>query len=308
MSKLVLLTGFLGAGKTTFLNHILEEFADTKVGLIVNEFSGTGVDGALIRQDIPGAQMIELNNGSIFCACIKGSFVESLIDLAGRELDYVFVEASGLADPSSITSILDQIRSLSGASYDYCGAICLVDALHFPKYLDILVALSRQVEYSRAIILNKTDLVGEEQLVQVEASIRAINPTAAIRRTTYAQVSLRELLAEGAPEEAAARETSNTESTRPVTVTLSTAEAVSPEALRRFLERIAPATYRVKGFCKTTGGMKNVSMVGSVLQMEDWGDAMGQTQLVIISSIGVRIFSEALAAAKECYSQPVELK
>ena len=87
MSKLVLLTGFLGAGKTTFLNHVLQEFSQEKIGLIVNEFSGTGVDGALIRHDIPGASMIELNNGSIFCACIKDSFVDSLIDLAGRNLD-----------------------------------------------------------------------------------------------------------------------------------------------------------------------------------------------------------------------------
>ena len=228
MSKLVLLTGFLGAGKTTFLNHVLQEFSQDKVGLIVNEFSGNGVDGALIRHDIPGAKMIELNNGSIFCACIKDSFVDSLIDLAGRNLDYVFVEASGLADPSSISSILDQIATLSGAVYDYCGAICLVDALYFPKYLKLLLALRRQVEYSRAVILNKADLVTEEQLSKVEQSIREINPKAALYRTTYANVSLREILSEGPQEEAAPQESSNTESSRPVTITLSTQEAIPP--------------------------------------------------------------------------------
>ena len=57
MNKLVLLTGFLGAGKTTFLNQILTEFSDSRVGLIVNEFSETGVDGALIRRDIPNSTM-----------------------------------------------------------------------------------------------------------------------------------------------------------------------------------------------------------------------------------------------------------
>ena len=77
--QLVLLTGFLGAGKTTFLNHILREYENSRVGMIVNEFSQTGVDGALIRRDIPGAEMVELNNGSIFCACIKDSFVDSLV-------------------------------------------------------------------------------------------------------------------------------------------------------------------------------------------------------------------------------------
>lgn len=308
MSKLVLLTGFLGAGKTTFLNHVLQEFSQEKIGLIVNEFSGTGVDGALIRHDIPGASMIELNNGSIFCACIKDSFVDSLIDMAGRDLDYVFVEASGLADPSSISSILDQIAALSGAVYDYCGAICLVDALYFPKYLKLILALRRQVEYSRAVILNKADLATEEQLTQVEQSIREINPRADIYRATYANVSLRDILAKGPQEEAAPQESSNTESSRPVTITLSTQEAVTPQALRQFLEEIAPSTYRVKGFCRTTEGAKNVSMVGTVCQMEDWGDALDQTQLVIISNVGVRIFSVTLEAAKHCFHSPVDLR
>ena len=308
MSKLVLLTGFLGAGKTTFLNRVLQEFSQEKIGLIVNEFSGTGVDGALIRHDIPGASMIELNNGSIFCACIKDSFVDSLIDMAGRHLDYVFVEASGLADPSSISSILDQIATLSGAVYDYRGAICLVDALYFPKYLKLLLALRRQVEYSRAVILNKADLVTEEQLSQVEQSIRAINPSAALYRTTYANVSLREILAGGPQEEAAPQESSNTESSRPVTVTLSTQEAVTPQALRQFLEEIAPSTYRVKGFCRTTEGTKNISMVGTVCQIEDWGEALGQTQLVIIPSVGIRIFSVTLEAAGRCFQSPVDLR
>ena len=73
---------------------MLQEFSQEKIGLIVNEFSGTGVDGALIRHDIPGASMIELNNGSIFCACIKDSFVDSLIDLAGRNLDLSLIHIS----------------------------------------------------------------------------------------------------------------------------------------------------------------------------------------------------------------------
>ena len=125
--QLVLLTGFLGAGKTTFLNHILREYENSRVGMIVNEFSQTGVDGALIRRDIPGAEMVELNNGSIFCACIKDSFVDSLVALGQQDLEYVFVEASGLADPSSIASILDQIRTFRGVDYYYRGAICLAD-------------------------------------------------------------------------------------------------------------------------------------------------------------------------------------
>lgn len=308
MSRLVLLTGFLGAGKTTFLNHILQEYGDQKVGLIVNEFSGFGVDGTLIRQDMPGARMIELNNGSIFCACIKDSFVNALFEFASRDLDYVFIEASGLADPSSISSILEQLRTLSGVAYEYCGAICLVDALHLQQYLKLLVALRRQVEYSRAIILNKIDLIDDVQSAALERTLSEINPHAAIYKTTYAQVSLRDILSHCAAEESAPRESSNTESTRPVTVTLSTNEAISPEKLSAFLTQVGPFTYRIKGFCKTTAGMKNVSMVGTICQIENWDNILAPTHLVVISSIGVRIISELLRAAEGCYTTPPEIK
>lgn len=308
MNQIVLLTGFLGAGKTTFLNHILQEFKDVRVGLIVNEFSRTGVDGALIRRDIPGASMVELNNGSIFCACIKDTFVESLIDMGKRELEYVFVEASGLADPSSIAAILDQIRTLSGVSYDYLGAVCLADALTFPQHVKVLVSLSRQVAYSRAVILNKADLADEQALCRAEEAIRAIKPDVPIYRTSYARISLRELLEATGAQAPAPQESTNTEQTRPMTATLTTREALPQEALERFLDAVAPFTYRIKGFCRTAQGPKAVSVVGTVVQVEDWPEEVPETQLVLISSVGVRLISEALQAAKGCFLEPIQLR
>ena len=306
--QLVLLTGFLGAGKTTFLNHILREYENSRVGMIVNEFSQTGVDGALIRRDIPGAEMVELNNGSIFCACIKDSFVDSLVALGQQDLEYVFVEASGLADPSSIASILDQIRTFRGVDDYYRGAICLADAQNFPKHAKVLVSLRRQVKYSHAVVLNKTDLVDEEGLARCEAAIREIQPDIPIFRTTYGQISLKEVLAERDRAMPAPEESTNTESTRPTTVTLSTTEVVSIEDLRTFLKTIAPFTYRIKGFCRTTDGTVDVSMVGEQFHMDQWPIGVSETQLVIISSVGVRIISETLQAAKSCFHEKFDLK
>lgn len=306
--QLVLLTGFLGAGKTTFLNHILREYENSRVGMIVNEFSQTGVDGALIRRDIPGAEMVELNNGSIFCACIKDTFVDSLVALGQRDLEYVFVEASGLADPSSIASILDQIRTFRGVDYNYRGAICLADAQNFPKHAKVLVSLRRQVQYSHAVILNKTDLVDEEGLARCEAAIREIQPDIPIFRTTYGQISLKEVLAERDRAMPAPEESTNTASTRPTTVTLSTTEVVSLEDLRTFLKTIAPFTYRIKGFCRTASGTVDVSMVGEQFHMDQWPIDVSETQLVIISSVGVRIISETLQAAKGCFHEKFDLK
>ena len=308
MNQLVLLTGFLGAGKTTFLNQILAEFSDCRVGLVVNEFSETGVDGALIRQDIPNTTMRELNNGSIFCACIKDSFVDSLIEMGRMGLEYIFVEASGLADPSSILSILEQIQTLSCVTYDYQGSVCLIDAQHFINHVKVLIALRRQVAHSRVVVLNKVDLVNQETLEKTINAIREINSEIPIHLATFAQISLRSILSEDGAEMPAPQETTNTESTRPTTVTLSTDEEVNLSALRNFLDKMGPVTYRVKGFCRTTDGPKSVSMVGTTCQITDWSSPVERTQLVLISSVGVRIISEALNAAKGCFQEPVDIK
>ena len=109
MNQIVLLTGFLGAGKTTFLNQILSEFSDSRIGLIVNEFSETGVDGALIRRDIPNTAMRELNNGSIFCACIKDSFVDSLIEMGRMDIDQILSQLSGEKQAGTESGSIDMI-------------------------------------------------------------------------------------------------------------------------------------------------------------------------------------------------------
>lgn len=127
--KLYVLTGFLGAGKTTLLLHLLEHFADKKIGVIQNEFGRLGVDGPRLRQD--GIEMVEINRGSIFCSCLKLSFVQALAELGKRDLDFLFVESSGLSDPSNIHEILSAVAELGVNSLQFCGVICLIDAVNF---------------------------------------------------------------------------------------------------------------------------------------------------------------------------------
>ncbi len=127
--KLYVLTGFLGAGKTTLLLHLLEHFADKKIGVIQNEFGRLGVDGPRLRQD--GIEMVEINRGSIFCSCLKLSFVQALAELGKRDLDFLFVESSGLSDPSNILEILSAVAELGVNSLKFCGVICLIDAVNF---------------------------------------------------------------------------------------------------------------------------------------------------------------------------------
>lgn len=308
MIQLVLLTGFLGAGKTTFLNHILEEYKDRKIGLIVNEFSETGVDGALVQTQNKEMDMIELTNGSIFCACIKDKFVDSLIELSKRDVEYAFIEASGLADPASISSILEGIAQHTVNKYQYCGSICLTDAVYFTKYVKILPALARQVEYGRAVIVNKIDLAEEAQIKEVEDKIQEIHPGIPVYKTTYGQVSMKDILSEGKEAGPEAKESTNTVETRPKTITLITEEPIPEKKLREFLDEITPNTYRVKGFVKTEEGAREVSSVGTYSAVREWPVQVSETNLVIISSVGISIVSKVLNASEKYFKEKVTLK
>ncbi len=102
--KLYILTGFLGAGKTTMLVNLLDKIgSERKIGIIQNEFGKLSIDGDIIRRgDI---EMIEIERGSIFCSCLKLNFVQALAEMASKGLEEVFVESSGLADPSNLQEI-----------------------------------------------------------------------------------------------------------------------------------------------------------------------------------------------------------
>src|SRR5690606_8883044 len=99
-------------GKTTLLTNILEDLSGEKVGVIMNEFGKVSIDGNIIRKD--GIELVELNRGSIFCSCLKISFAQAMMEMADRGLRYLFVESSGLADPSSIGEIMNAVKEFKG--------------------------------------------------------------------------------------------------------------------------------------------------------------------------------------------------
>ena len=189
-----ILTGFLGAGKTTLLNHILSNQDGLKVAVLVNEFGEIGIDNDLIvtTSDI----MVELSNGCI-CCTINGELVEAMDRLLAQpqRLDYVIVETTGLADPLPVA-----MTFLSSELRDECrldSIITLVDAENFS--LDLLTGDvgRRQIVYGDILLLNKTDLVSEERLKQVEHSLLHIKPDARILPCRRGNVPLGLLLSVG---------------------------------------------------------------------------------------------------------------
>ncbi|MBX3578827.1 MAG: GTP-binding protein [Rhizobiaceae bacterium] len=190
------LTGYLGAGKTTLLNRILSENHGRKYAVIVNEFGEIGIDNDLIVES--DEEIYEMNNGCV-CCTVRGDLirtVEGLMRRPGR-FDAILVETTGLADPVPVAQTFfmdDDVRSKTKLD----AVVALVDAKHLPLRLKDSKEAEDQIAFADVIVLNKTDLVTPEELANVEATVRAINPTAKIHRTSRSGVDLKEVLDRGA--------------------------------------------------------------------------------------------------------------
>ncbi|MEQ1952885.1 GTP-binding protein [Mesorhizobium sp. CN2-181] len=190
------LTGYLGAGKTTLLNRILSENHGKRYAVIVNEFGEIGIDNDLIVES--DEEIYEMNNGCV-CCTVRGDLVrvvEGLMKRPGR-FDAIVVETTGLADPVPVaqTFFMDEdVRKKTKLD----AVVALVDAKHLPLRLKDSREAEDQIAFADVVVLNKTDLVTPEELRDVEAAIRAINPAAKIHRTTRAGVDLTNVLDRGA--------------------------------------------------------------------------------------------------------------
>lgn len=258
--ELCIISGFFGAGKTTLLRNILEESLKLKAGVLVNEFGKISIDGILLKRE--GIEMKELTNGSIFCACKKADFMEALVNFSNYDIDVLFVENSGLGDPSEMPKILEQMTPHFKRPYRYNGSICVVDSTAFLDVLGILVAIENQVVVASRIILNKIDLLTPEKLDEVRCAVRALNPTAELHETTFGQVSAKMLLGTNYLP-AAERKCSNTTAKRPGSLVITSKGLFEEDKLRQLLEKTGPLSYRIKGFAPTHSGWKLVEYSGN---------------------------------------------
>ena len=184
MTKLYLITGFLGAGKTTFLHQFVRLFPDRRTAIVVNEFGKQGVDGTLLEDlDI---KMEEINNGSIFCACKIEQFEDALLRLQKENFDVIFVEASGLSDPTAVGTILRQRDKFP--DLEYAGAICLVDGARFMTVYKTARVCRMQLAISNMIIVNKCDIASREQLDEINTIVRAQKPNRPTFETTFGRI------------------------------------------------------------------------------------------------------------------------
>ncbi|XP_065834543.1 zinc-regulated GTPase metalloprotein activator 1A-like [Oscarella lobularis] len=193
------ITGFLGAGKTTLMMHVLKEQHGKRIAVVLNEFGeGKGIEESL-AVNVDGKmyeEWIELRNGCLCCA-VKDSGVlaiESLMEKRGK-FDYILLETSGLADPGPIATMFwldDAIES----DLFIDGIVTVVDLSHYEKQLteDTSELLMKQIALADLILLNKTDAVSEAERMRVERHIGETNGQATVHATHQCKIDVSVIL------------------------------------------------------------------------------------------------------------------
>ncbi len=304
-----LLTGFLGAGKTTLLNRILNGDHGLKVGVLVNDFGSVNIDAELIE----GVEenTIALSNGCVCCE-VRDDLVTSLEDLlsGNREVEYVLIEASGIADPEGV------VMTISDAKYDELlrldSVTCVVDAdglLDEGDNAPLMMLKLRQIGFSDLVILNKVDLVGPEQVELIENWIGQHLSRIRIVEAEHADVPLEVLLSVGRFDPAHTVRIGGEAQTATdlgfETWHFGTKDALSIDCLRQTIRKLPGSVYRTKGFVYSAERPEERLLIQSVgrrvtiTALGQWGERTPRTDIVVIGSeLDTRALRIALAA---CY-------
>jgi G3E family GTPase len=317
---ITLLTGFLGAGKTTLVNHILSSPNSGKIAVIVNEFGEIGIDGALVVR--ASEDMIELSNGCICCSG-KEDLFDTLYKLYQRKLgliephidfDRVLIETTGIADPTPLAQsfYIDMTLHLS---YRLDAIITLVDLMHIESQVDAAPEAQRQLAIADKIILNKRDLVSDEAYQRAHELVCNLNPLAPKQVASHGRLDAHELLDLNlfdSQTKAAAiaswmglhthgpdcvEHCGHTRTNGPViasvvAVSLREVRALNYDALMKFLwevsERYGADLYRVKGIVQFAGVQEPVvlhavqKVMSPLIYADAWPEGIPETRMVFI--------------------------
>jgi G3E family GTPase len=187
-TSVVLITGFLGSGKTTFLNRIINNFPkDLKLTVLMNEFGEIGIDGTLVEGD--DIDMMEISRGSIFCVCVKTDFIKGLYELNDKiKPDLLIIESTGVANPADLKRDLQ--LPIFANRFEFAEQFCIIDAPHFLEAFEVFASVEKQLSTSTVFIINKSDAADREIVGKIKDIIAEHHPAPRIFETTYADIPL----------------------------------------------------------------------------------------------------------------------
>ncbi|MGF7140567.1 GTP-binding protein [Roseimarinus sediminis] len=291
MIPFYLITGFLGSGKTTFLKHLLSTLGERhRIAIIQNEFAPTGIDGKLLQENSPDFQLVEINNGSVFCACQLSNFEATLLRLLEHyRPELVFLEASGLADPINMAEILQSPSLVSQMQLRHI--FCLADGENYFKGLKLITRFQHQLMIADTVIINKSDLVTPQNMAAIEEAISSKNPFAKIVQTRFGIFDFE-------PESQPVRKyvsIGQASGGRPplqVSVLRNNVRFSMPE-LEILFQEIAAQSIRAKGiFHLTTGETVSAQSVFENIEMKEIEVAPGPNELIVFGGFTPRELKE----------------
>ncbi len=279
----ILVTGFLGSGKTTLLKQILATYSAVKrIAVIQNEYAPAGIDGEDLSREGYPFRLVELNNGSVFCVCMLGTFLESLDQLVNHHKpELILLESSGLSDPVNIIELLYDERIRNRILLNHI--ISVADALHIEKGLAMMPRVRHQLMIADTLILNKSDLFNGN-MTSLRKRLKDLNPFAEIVETSYCKLNLDHCFSGHMQQHLAAKRfAGESPEGRPDinTAVLRTHDKIDITGLEALIHELVPGCMRIKGFVNLADGRTiGLQSVFGVTAYEDIHSYNGPTELV----------------------------
>jgi G3E family GTPase len=282
-----LITGFLGSGKTTFIQRAIDHLAGKcKTGIVQNEFAPASIEGKELRRTSNSDfDLLEINNGSVFCVCLLSGFITSLKKFVTTyHPDILLIETSGLSDVISVGQVFNS-PELQDHVY-LAGTICIVDAHHFIKVENLMPRVRHQIMIADHLLINKTDL--NPGHMDILAKIEAINPYGKKYLTTYCDTQLDEIF-QPMPSPSWTKlppfMVSSESGGRPDvhSAVFRSGKPLNSDRLDEFIRLVASKSYRLKGIIWSGSGKSySVQTVFDEIQYREIERPDRQTELIAI--------------------------
>jgi G3E family GTPase len=301
----LLITGFLGAGKTTVVNHLLAHAAGRRIAAVVNDFGAVNIDAELIAGASDG--VVSLSNGCICCS-LEGDLLRTLAALLRRDPppEFIVIETSGVADPSDIVRNLMDPLIWREAPLE--TVLCVVDATTPPEKLNDDALLRSQLRAADVVALTKVDLVDAACSAHLREAIRALHPAAVVVDALHGEVPAALLFPIDVDRAPTPREVGPR---RPAidrfeTLSWTSEQLVSLPRLQHAIGRLAPKLVRAKGVFETVeqpGRLMVFQLAGGRATLAPGGEpaaGVPRTRIVFIAEIGILSKSEIDTIMEAC--------